>query len=92
MSFHEMIRYREVDLQFSDIFRVFLSGASSAGKTYFAYQLLKLNLFSWDRIYYFHPDCHNRVPVTWEFKNIIFWPGLPSLEELLEIPRSEERV
>ena len=80
-----MIRYREVELKFSDIWRVFISGASSAGKTYFAYQLLKLNLFHFDTIYYFHPDFHETRPVDWKFKNIVFVPGLPSLDDLLAI-------
>ena len=80
-----MIRYREVDLNFSDIWRVFISGSSSAGKTYFANQLLKLGLFQFDTIYYFHPDFHEHQPVDWEYKNIVFVPGLPSLEDLLAI-------
>ena len=80
-----MIRYREVDLNFSDIWRVFISGSSSAGKTYFANQLLKLGLFQFDTIYYFHPDFHENQPVDWEYKNIVFVPGLPSLEDLLAI-------
>ena len=81
-----MFRYREVNLKYSDIFRVFLSGSSSAGKTHFAHQLLKLNLFPWERIYYFHPDKQNARPVDWDYKNILFIPGLPTLDEILEIP------
>ena len=80
-----MIRYREVELKFSDIWRVFISGSSSAGKTYFANQLLKLNLFQFETIYYFHPDFHETRPVDWEFQNIVFVPGLPSLDDLLAI-------
>ena len=80
-----MIRYREVDLNFSDIWRVFISGSSSAGKTYFANQLLKLGLFHFDTIYYFHPDFHETQPVDWDYKNIVFVPGLPSLDDLLAI-------
>ena len=80
-----MIRYREVDLKFSDIWRVFISGSSSAGKTYFANQLLKLGLFQFDTIYYFHPDFHETQPVDWDYKNIVFVPGLPSLDDLLAI-------
>ena len=81
-----MFRYREVDLKYSDIFRVFISGSSSAGKTYFAHKLLKLNLFEFDIIYYFHPDSINEKPVDWNYDNIIFVPGLPSLDDLLAIP------
>ena len=81
-----MFRYREVDLKYSDIFRVFISGSSSAGKTHFAHRLLKLNLFDYKMIYYFHPDSVNVQPVDWDYENVIFIPGLPSLEDLLAIP------
>ena len=81
-----MFRYREVDLKYSDIFRVFISGSSSAGKTHFAHRLLKLNLFDFKMIYYFHPDSVNSQPVDWDYENVVFIPGLPSLDDLLAIP------
>ena len=80
-----MFRYKEVQLTFSDIFRVFISGSSSAGKTFFAKRLLSENLFKFKRIYYFHPDFHETAPINWPF-DIIFHSGLPSLEDLLAIP------
>ena len=80
-----MFRYKEVQLTFSDIFRVFISGSSSAGKTYFAKKLLNKNLFNFQRVYYFHPDFHETAPVNWPF-DIIFHSGLPSLDDLLAIP------
>ena len=80
-----MFRYKEVQLTFSDIFRVFISGSSSAGKTYFAKKLLNQNLFKFQRVYYFHPDFHETAPINWPF-DIIFHSGLPSLEDLLAIP------
>ena len=80
-----MIRYKEVQLEFAEIFRVFISGSSSAGKTYFARRLLELKLFDFDRVYYFHPDFHETSPVDWPF-DILYHPGLPTLEDLLEIP------
>ena len=80
-----MFRYKEVQLEFADIFRVFISGSSSAGKTYFAQKLLKERLFEFKRVYYFHPDFHETAPVDWPFE-ILFHAGLPSLEDLLAIP------
>ena len=85
MSFCKMFRYKEVQLNFAEIFRVFISGSSSAGKTYFARQLLEHNLFDFDRVYYFHPDFHETAPVDWSF-DILYHPGLPTLEDLLVIP------
>ena len=80
-----MFRFKEVQLDFADIFRVFISGSSSAGKTYFAQQLLKERLFKFKRVYYFHPDFHETAPVDWPF-DILFNSGLPSIEDLLAIP------
>ena len=82
-----MFRFKEVQLDFADIFRVFISGSSSAGKTYFAKQLLKANFFRFKRVYYFHPDFHETAPVDWPF-DILFHAGLPSVEDLLAMPEN----
>ena len=82
-----MFRYKEVQLDFAKLFRVFISGCSSAGKTYFAHKLLKQKLFHFDRVYYFHPDFHETAPVDWNL-NVLFHAGLPSLEDLLAIPEN----
>ena len=82
-----MFRFKEVQLNYADIFRVFISGSSSAGKTHFAKQLLKERLFKFERIYYFHPDFHETAPVDWPF-DVLFHAGLPSLEDLLAIPEN----
>ena len=84
-----MLRYRELDLKFSDIWRVFISGSSSAGKTFFARRILESNFFKCKRIYYFHPDIQEDFPVDWdEFIDIpiCYQAGLPSHKDLLEIP------
>ena len=85
-----MIRYREIsNFNFSSIFRVFISGCSASGKTFFAHQLLQSNLIDYERVYYFHPDFHEQAPVTWHEtlkKPVLYNPGIPSLEELLNIP------
>ena len=84
-SFSVMFRYKDVQLNFAEIFRVFISGSSSAGKTFFAKRLLEEKLFKFDRVYYFHPDFHETAPVDWPFK-ILFHAGLPTLDDLLGIP------
>ena len=85
-----MIRYREIsNFNFSPIFRVFISGCSASGKTHFAHQLLQSKLIQYERVYYFHPDFHEKAPVTWHetlSKPVLYHPGVPSLNELLEIP------
>ena len=91
-----MIRYREISsFRFAPIFRVFISGCSASGKTFFAHQLLKSNLIEYDRVYYFHPDFHEHSPVNWQetlSKPVLYHPGIPSLEELLEIPENSVLV
>ena len=84
-----MLRYREVDLKFSDIWRVFISGSSSAGKTFFARQLIQAKFFKCKRVYYFHPDIQEDFPVDWdEYLDIpiCYQSNLPSEKDLLEIP------
>ena len=87
-----MIRYREIEnFKFADIFRIFISGSSATGKTHFAKELLKQNIFKFSRIYYFHPDFHEHSPVNWhnEFdRPVLYQAGIPSLRELLEIPEN----
>ena len=87
-----MIRYREIKkFKFADIFRIFISGSSSTGKTYFAKALLKRNIFNFSRIYYFHPDFHEHSPVDWHedfSKPVLYQAGIPSLKDLLEIPEN----
>ena len=78
-----MIRYREVNIKTPEIFRIFISGCSSAGKTFFANRLFENEIIRPSRIYYFHPDFHEKNPVDWR---AIFQAGLPSLEDILEMP------
>ena len=84
-----MLKYREVDLKFADVWRVFISGSSSAGKTHFARELLKAELFKYNRIYYYHPDIQEDFPVDWSphlSKPILYQANLPTVDELLQIP------
>ena len=84
-----MLRFREINESFPEIWRVFISGSSSAGKTYFAKQLLQSKFFKFERIYYYHPDIQEDFPVNWsnEFdKPVLCQAGLPSNEDLHDIP------
>ena len=91
-----MIRYREIsNFNFSPIFRVFISGCSASGKTFFAHKLLQSGLLQYERVYYFHPDFHEKAPVTWHEtldKPVLYHPGIPSLDELLNIPEKSVLV
>ena len=78
-----MIQIKNVDSLSSDIWRVFISGSSSAGKTYFAKQLLKSGYFEYDRIYYYHPDIQEDFPVDWDDLPVFCQAGLPSHDDLL---------
>ena len=78
-----MIRYRAVNVKSPEIFRIFISGCSSAGKTYFAKQFIDSGFIKCNHIYYFHPDFHEQNPVDW---NVIFQAGVPKLDDLLSLP------
>ena len=84
-----MFKIKQVSCNFAPIWRVFISGSSSAGKTYFAKMLLEAQLFKFQRIYYFHPDIHEQCPTNWseELSTPVFYQaGLPSTEDLLDLP------
>ena len=84
-----MFKIKQVNCEFAPIWRVFISGSSSAGKTYFARQLLQAKLFDFERIYYYHPDIQEDFPTDWQqffSKPVFYQAGLPSIQDLLEIP------
>ena len=85
-----MIKFREINgkLFNAEVWRVFISGSSSAGKTYFAKQLLSKNFFNYDKVFYFHPDIAEAQPVDWSDigKPVMFQAGLPTREELIDLP------
>ena len=78
-----MIQIKQIESLSSDIWRVFISGSSQAGKTYFAKQLLKSEYFKYDRIYYFHPDIQEDFPVDWDQLPVFCQAGLPTHDDLL---------
>ena len=84
-----MFKIKQVNFEFSPVWRVFLSGSSSAGKTHFARQLLETELIDFEKIYYYHPDINETKPTDWGdhlSKPVLFEVGLPSLQDLLELP------
>ena len=84
-----MFKIKQVNYEFAPIWRVFLSGSSSAGKTHFARLLLETKLIDFDRIHYYHPDINETQPTDWGehlSQPVIFQVGLPTLQELLELP------
>ena len=88
-SFREMFKIKQVNCEFAPIWRVFISGSSSAGKTHFARQLLETKLFEYERVYYYHPDIDETNPTNWENhlkEPVIYQVGLPSSQDLLELP------
>ena len=82
-----MIKFKQYELNYAPIFRIFISGMSASGKTHFTYSLLQSGLFDFERVYYFHPDFHEKSPVDWTLsKPLIFESGLPSHQEILAMP------
>ena len=84
-----MFKIKQVSCNFAPIWRVFISGSSSAGKTYFAKMLLEAQIFKFQRIYYFHPDIHEQCPTNWSEElsiPVFYQAGLPTTEDLLELP------
>ena len=81
-----MIKFKEIDSLESDIWRVFISGSSSAGKTYFAKQLLNSGFMKYERIHYFHPDIQENFPVDWNDLPVICQAGLPTSDDILSLP------
>ena len=81
-----MLKIKEIDSLESDIWRVFISGSSSAGKTYFAKELLNSGFMKYDRVHYFHPDIQEDFPVDWDDLPVFCQAGLPTSDDLLSLP------
>ena len=84
-----MFKIKQVNCEFAPIWRVFISGSSSSGKTYFARQLLEAKLFDFERIYYYHPDIDEQNPTNWQSylnEPVIYQAGLPSAQDLTDLP------
>ena len=86
-----LVNYHEQDdCKFAFPFRMFISGSSQSGKTYFAEKLLRHHLFQ-ERIsavHYRHPDYLDDAPVFWHETLPIpvnYQSGIPSMEELCRL-------
>ena len=85
-----LIKTKLIETNYPEVWRVFISGSSSAGKTFFAKQLLASKLFDVTRIYYYHPDIHESSPIDWCNDlniEIICQAGLPSLDDINQMPK-----
>ena len=82
-----VVPFREIEFNFNKTFRVFVSGSSESGKTFFTHNLLKRKLFDYNRVYYFHPDFHETSPVNWNLDcPIIYSAEFPDIDFLLNVP------
>ena len=82
-----MIKFTEKTGKFAEIWRVFISGSSSSGKTCFAKRLLSNNFFKYDKVFYYHPDVGELFPTDWSdlSRPVLFQAGLPSRQELVDM-------
>lgn len=78
--------YRKVKVDFPDIWRVFITGSSGAGKTKFAERLLNTGYFKYSHVFYFAPEFHESAPVDWKGP-ISYRSGCPSEEDILSMPK-----
>ena len=82
------------ETKFSTPFRLFCSGSSESGKTYFAEQLLKRpDLFQEkiEYVKYYYPCYLNTAPVNWHKTldiPVSYKVGLPTKKELVDLPRN----
>ena len=77
--------YRSVDVEYPEIWRLFIAGSSSAGKTYFAGKLLESRPFTFENVFYYAPDFHLESPVDWNVQ-LSFRTGCPSENDILAMP------
>ena len=86
-----VVNYKEKpNYEFEFPFRMFISGSSQSGKTFFAEKLLRHNLFRDEvtAVNYRHPDYLDTVPVEWHKTlsvPVSYQTGLPSMEELCQL-------
>jgi len=77
-------------IKFDFPFRLFISGSSQSGKTYFARELLENDIFERriEQVKYYHPDFLEDRPVNWHETlsiPISYQTGLPTMDELCDI-------
>ena len=77
--------YQHVDIDYPEIWRVFIAGSSSAGKTFFAGKLLESRQFYFKTVFYYAPDLFLESPVDWDVP-LHFRTGCPSENDILAMP------
>ena len=86
-----VVNYQEKDECLFDFpFRMFISGSSQSGKTFFAEKLLSRDLFTEKigAVHYRHPDYLQCVPVEWHKTlsvPVSYQTGLPTMEDLCKL-------
>ena len=81
-----MVFYRQVNVEYPDIWRVFVTGSSGAGKTTFAEKLLKTGYLKYSHLFYYAPEFHDTPPVDWEGP-ISYRAGCPSEDDIMTMPK-----
>lgn len=72
-------------------FRIFISGSSQSGKTFFAERLLEhMNIFqhACKQVVYYHPDFLDSCPVNWHKTlniRLTYKTGIPTLQDLRDL-------
>ena len=77
--------YQHVDIEYPTIWRLFIAGSSSAGKTFFAGKLLESRQFTFKTVFYYSPDVLSESPVNWNVP-VHFRTGCPSEKDILAMP------
>ena len=77
--------YQDVDIEYPEIWRLFIAGSSSAGKTFFAGKLLESKQFAFKNVFYYAPDLFSESPVDWNIP-LHFRTGCPSENDILAMP------
>lgn len=80
------------NIKFSSPFRMILAGSSGSGKTFFAGQILRNDLFERQisNVYYYYPCYLDEPPVSWHDDldvPVTYNVGLPTRNDLLEFPK-----
>ena len=84
-----IISFKEIDnVKIGPIVRLYISGSSGSGKTYFIANFLKSQQFEFSRVYYFHPDFHECTPINWHTflpQDVIYRSDVPTVESIKEM-------
>ena len=73
-------------------FRIFISGSSQSGKTFFTGQLLQSSVFQnvFSHVIYYHPDYLSECPVEWHKTlsvPVSYQTGVPTLDDLRSLEK-----